>query len=67
LRYCDPSTEDRWGGKVGLEFDTRLSHLPDGQRVYVEGELIPETEETPRTTWNPNPQYRIRSIRLIPG
>jgi hypothetical protein len=64
LRYCDPGQEDRWGGKVGLEFDTRLSHLSDGQRVYVEGDLIPESEDVPRTTWNPNPQYRVRSVRL---
>jgi hypothetical protein len=67
LRYGDPSTEDLWGGKVGLEFDTRLSHLPDGQRVHVEGELIPETEEAPRTNWNSYPQYRVRSVGLIPG
>jgi hypothetical protein len=65
LRYCDPSTEDRWGGKVGLEFETRLSHLANGQRVYVEGEFVPETEDAPRTTWNPYPQYRIRNLRLI--
>jgi hypothetical protein len=65
LRYCDPSTEDRWGGKVGLEFDTQLSHLPDGQRLHVEGEMIPETDDAPRTNWNPYPQYRVRSLRTI--
>jgi hypothetical protein len=65
LRYCDPSAEDRWGGKVGLEFDTSVAHLKDGQRLHVDGELLPESEDVPRTNWNPYPQYRIRTLHMI--
>jgi hypothetical protein len=67
LRYCDAGTEDRLGGKVGLEFDTGLAHLKDGQRLHVEGELLPETDDAPRTNWNPYPQYQVRSLRIIAG
>jgi hypothetical protein len=65
LRFCDLGTEDRWGGKVCLEADSRLNSFHDGQRIHVEGEMLPETDDTPRTIWNQNPVYRIRSARSV--
>jgi len=66
LRYCDCATEDRWGGKVNLDSDSRLNAIPEGQTVYVEGWLLPETDETPLTTWNSYPTYHIRVLRVVP-
>jgi hypothetical protein len=66
LRYCDIAAEDRWGGKVCLEPDSRLNAVRDGQVIYVEGSLVPETDETPLTTWNSYPTYHIRVLRTVP-
>jgi hypothetical protein len=65
LRYCDHGTEDRWGGKFNLDPDSRFNAIQEGQVVYVEGWLLPETDETPLTTWNNYPTYHIRALRTV--
>jgi hypothetical protein len=62
LRYCDASVEDRWGGKVRLETDERLNAFRDGDVLYVEGELINESNDAEATARYPH--YRITSVRL---
>jgi hypothetical protein len=62
LRYCDASVEDRWGGKVRFEPDDRLNAFHDGDEIFVEGELIPEGNDT--ETKAGYPRYRITSVRL---
>jgi hypothetical protein len=65
LRYCDPSEEDEWGGKVILEDDPRLAQFKDGDVVRVEGEIVREAGQVKRGTWNHFAQYRLKDIRLI--
>ena len=65
LRYCDPSEEDEWGGKVVLEGDPRLSQFKDGDVVRVEGEIVREAGQVKRDTWNHFAVYRLKDIRLI--
>jgi hypothetical protein len=67
LRYCDPSEDDAWGGKVMLLDDPKLAHLKDGDVVRVEGEIIYEDGKAKRGTWNHFVQYRIRDVQLIQG
>ena len=67
LRYCDPTMDDTWGGKVILERDDRLAPFKDGDVVRVEGELVKEDGQTKRGTWGHFPLYRIRDIQLIQG
>lgn len=47
LRYCDPSVEDAYGGKVRLQDDERLSAYRDGDVVGVNGQLIETDGRTP--------------------
>ncbi|HEV3203149.1 MAG TPA: hypothetical protein VGY77_02145, partial [Gemmataceae bacterium] len=35
LRYCDASVEDKWGGKVSLMEDPRLSQFKEGDVILV--------------------------------
>jgi hypothetical protein len=65
LRYCDPSEEDEWGGKVILVDDPRLAQFKDGDVVRVEGEIVREAGQVKRGTWNHFAQYRLKNIRLI--
>jgi len=65
LRYCDPSEEDEWGGKVVLEDDPRLAQFKDGDVVRVEGEIVREDGKVKRGVWNHFAHYRFKEIRLI--
>lgn len=65
LRYCDPSVEDKNGGKVCLVDDPRLSQLKDGEVIFVEGEIVPEKEPTDRGPWHHYPRYQIRSLKPV--
>ncbi len=61
LRYCEPSVEDRWGGKVILTDDPRLAPFHDGDLILVEGEM----GKTAVDAWHRYPTYRIRDIWLV--
>jgi hypothetical protein len=63
LRYCEPSVEDRWGGKVTLADDPRLAQFHDGDQILVEGELV--GDQTARDARHRYPTYRIREIWLV--
>lgn len=65
LRYCDPSEEDEWGGKVCLEDEPRLAQFKDGDVVRVEGQIVQEDGKVMRGTWNHFVHYRLKDIRLI--
>jgi hypothetical protein len=65
LRYCDPTMDETWGGKVILEKDDRLAPFKDGDVVRVEGELVKEDGQAKRGSWCHFPLYRIRDIQLI--
>jgi hypothetical protein len=65
LRYCDASTEDRWGGKVHLEDDARLHDLKDGDVVLVLGQMLPETPGEQGGAWNYYPHYRVREMMVV--
>lgn len=65
LRFCDPTVEDPWGGKVRIEDDPRLSQFQDGDVVFVEGNLVTGPEAAPSDSWNHFPRYRIRSATLV--
>jgi hypothetical protein len=65
LRYCDPSEEDEWGGKVVLEDEPRLAEFKDGDVVRVEGEIVREDGKVKRGVWNHFAHYRFKDIRLI--
>jgi hypothetical protein len=65
LRYCDPATEDEWGGKVCLGDDPRLRQFKDGDVVLVEGELAIQNAEPQHHGPNHYPLYRVRNIELI--
>ena len=62
LRFCDPSADDAFGGKVRLEDDPRLKDFADGDVLYVEGELAvaPAAERG-----GDYPPYRVREVRLV--
>jgi hypothetical protein len=65
LRYCDPTQEDAWGGKVCLDDDPRLAGLKDGDVVLVEGEIVRSGGKPVRGAWNHYPRYRIRNLTVI--
>ena len=67
LRYCDPSEEDEWGGKVILDDDSRLASLKAGDVVRVEGEIVREDGKAKRGTWNHFVLYRIKDLQVIQG
>lgn len=60
LRYCDPTVEDRWGGKVQLQPDPRLSQLQAGDVVLLEGVIAPISSVEKQF-----PAYRVESVMLI--
>jgi hypothetical protein len=64
LRYCAPSEDDTWGGKVCLESDARLAQFKDGDVLRVEGELVP-VDPNQHDTWSHYPHYRIHDVKLI--
>ncbi|MBY0527118.1 MAG: hypothetical protein K2R98_27230 [Gemmataceae bacterium] len=64
LRFCDPTIEDSWGGKVSLDDDPRLAQFLDDDIVRVDGELVP-ADAAQKKLWSHYPRYRIRDIRLI--
>lgn len=57
LRYCDPSVEDEYGGKVRLKNDERIVAFRDGDVVAVSGELTPSNGATPL--------YQIHDIWMV--
>jgi hypothetical protein len=65
LRYCDPSVEDKNGGKVCLVDDPRLSQLKDGDVIFVEGEIVQEKEPVDRGPWHHYPRYQIRTLKPV--
>src|SRR5439155_1488089 len=40
VRYCDPSVEDEFGGKVRLQDDERLAAFHDGDIIALSGDLL---------------------------
>lgn len=65
LRYCDPRTEDQWGGKVCLDDDPRLASVKEGDVLRVEGNIVPEADTTRRHTWKHYPRYHVKNLELI--
>ncbi len=65
LRYCDPSVEDKNGGKVCLADDPRLSQLKDGDVIFVEGDIVQEKELIDRGPWHHYPRYQIRTMKPV--
>jgi hypothetical protein len=65
LRFCDPSVEEKHGGKVCLVDDPRLAQLKDGDVVFVEGEIVPEKETVNRGPWHHYPRYQIRTLKQV--
>jgi len=65
LRFCDPSVEDKHGGKVCLVDDPRLAQLKDGEAIFVEGEIVPEKETVNRGPWHHYPRYQIRTLKQV--
>lgn len=63
LRYCEPSVEDRWGGKVTLADDPRLAQFHDGDQILVEGEVV--QDKAALDAWHHYPTYRLRDIWLV--
>lgn len=57
LRYCDPSVEDEFGGKVRLQQDERLGQFRDGDVIGVFGWVTEAAEVAP--------PYRIEDIWLV--
>jgi hypothetical protein len=65
LRFCDPSVEDKHGGKVCLLDDPRLAQLKDGDVVFVEGEIVEDKEAANRGPWHRYPRYQIHTMRPV--
>jgi hypothetical protein len=65
LRFCDPTVEDPYGGKVCLVDDPRLSQFQEGDVVAVEGAMVPAEESTGERRGHHYPRYRIRDVQLI--
>lgn len=65
LRYCDPTVDERWGGKVCLEDDPRLAEFKDDDVLFVEGQLASEPTTAPRDGWRQYPHYKIKSVKLV--
>jgi len=64
LRYSDPRTEDRWGGKVCLETDPRLAQFADGDVILVEGQMVPDDKASGPGGWHYR-HYRVSQVLLI--
>lgn len=64
LRYCDPGVEDKWGGKVSLEEDPRLTQFKEGDVILVEGELRAPDPVAGHRLRYAGPRYQIRQIWL---
>lgn len=60
LRYAESAGDDRWGGRVTLTADARLEQLRPGDRIMVEGEIVP-----PASGSNDPPTYQLREIWLL--
>jgi hypothetical protein len=56
VRYCDPSVEDEFGGKVRLQDDERLAEFHDGDVIALTGDLLRRDS---------NPLYAIRDVWLV--
>jgi len=65
LRFCDPSVEDKYGGKVCLLDDPRLAQLKDGEVVFVEGEIVQDKETVNRGPWHHYPRYQIQTLKPV--
>jgi hypothetical protein len=64
LRFADFGSDDEWGGKMRLLDDPRLNNFKDGDRVFIEGELL-----APRAAASVDgtsyPPYRINEVRMV--
>ena len=59
IRYARLDEHDEWGGSMILAPDARLDQCRNGDKVYVEGEIL-----TARPSlYLSGPLYRIRTIR----
>jgi hypothetical protein len=56
LRYCDPSVEDEFGGKLRLKEDDRLAAFHDGDVIGVNGDLQKDDATT---------AYAVREVWLV--
>lgn len=65
LRYCDPTVEDPWGGKVCFDEDPRLAQFKDGDVIYVEGAIVPEPDTSRHSGWKHYPRYKINAVKLV--
>lgn len=59
LRFCDPSCEDQYGGKVRLEDDPRLTDFKHGDVIAVTGQVEPENP--PSDTFQ-YPRFRVKAV-----
>jgi len=59
LRFCDPSYEDQYGGKVRLEDDPRLADFKHGDVIAVTGQVEPENP--PGDTFQ-YPRFRLKAV-----
>ena len=64
LRYADLSVDDRWGGKVRLMDDARLTDLQDGDTVFVEGELLAPASDSAAAGTTSYPPFRVTSVKV---
>ncbi len=64
LRYCDYTVADKYGGKVLLDSDQRLSQFQEGDVIQVEGEIVTENDSSQKG-WKHYPHYRIREVWLV--
>jgi hypothetical protein len=60
IRYCDPSTDDEYGGKFLVQ-DPKLAPYQDGDVIGVEGEL----DKTTVGDKSQKPKYVIRDAWLV--
>jgi hypothetical protein len=64
LRFADFGSDDEWGGKMRLLDDPRLNNFKDGDRVFIEGELLaPRAAASAEVT--SYPPYRINEVRMV--
>jgi hypothetical protein len=64
LRFADYGADDEWGGKMRLLDDPRLNNFKDGDRVFIEGELLaPRAAASAEGT--SYPPYRINEVRVV--
>jgi hypothetical protein len=62
VRYCDPSVDDEYGGKVQID-DSRLAAFRDGDVIAVSGEL----DKGSVAAKGRNPTYKARDVWLVKG